>query len=186
MPYSALRDLKVGDCVNIPRNAPRQMRFEAEGRVVARGMLGMINGSKAVRLGHDTTTEQMEPLHGGGGHGGTGLAGLSSEQTAMCGMPELPSSFDTPLETPGPGFPGALEGFTTVEDLPDVGLSLPENGAPLSDDLLEPTDAAAPMPHAEMAGSSDAFDAESLPPLDMPDMPPLGDGEMPDFPPLPE
>jgi len=39
MPYSALRDLKVGDCVNIPRNAPRQMRLEAEGRVVARGML---------------------------------------------------------------------------------------------------------------------------------------------------
>ena len=187
MPYSALRDLKVGDCVNIPRNAPRQMRLEAEGRVVARGMLGMINGSKAVRLGHDTTTEQMEPLHGGVGHGGAGLAGLSSEQTAMGGMPELPSSFDTPADTPAPGFPGALEGFTTVEDLPDVGLSLPENGAPLSDDdLLEPTDDTAPMPPTEVAGSPDAFDVESLPPLDMPDLPPLGDGEMADFPPMPD
>ena len=42
------------------------------------------------------------------------------------------------------------------------------------------------MPTAEMAGSPDGLGAESLPQLDMPDLPPLGDGEIPDFPPMPD
>lgn len=156
LPLSKLSGLKVGDALALEDADFAAARvLTPQGKTLGRGMLGQVNGMRALRLTSET-----------GGHAGTADFGVA--MGAGGGY-----STELPLPDIAGGDVSGMDGLPDMPDLPDLGGGLAADHEAENTDLPDLPD----LP--DMSDLPDLPDMSDLPELDdlspLPDMPELAD-----------